>query len=190
MAVIVRKKRPSWKDKFETLFDVVFTFLIALILVFAALQLWSNYTPGVQGFKLLNVLTNSMVSSESEKEMYQQGGFQAGDVIVVMPIKENGLHKGDVITFHPSNGSDTLLTHRIRDLTRDKDGQLEIVTQGDANNSADKAISFEQIVGKKVLTIPKLGGWMMFLKTNWLFSVGAFVGIYLIFRLLKYLFFG
>ena len=45
-----------------------------------------------------------------------------------------------------------LVTHRIIRITDD-----EIITQGDANNIRDKAISIEQVKGKVIKIFPKVG---------------------------------
>ena len=57
--------------------------------------------------------------------------------------KQENYEVGDIITF--IDNDNMLVTHRIIKITDD-----EIITQGDANNIRDKAISIEQVKGKVI----------------------------------------
>jgi len=65
---------------------------------------------------------------------------------------------GDIITY---KHGDIYITHRVVDIT-DKG----YITQGDANNTEDtEAVKAEDIVGKVVLVIPKIGAVIGFIRT-------------------------
>ena len=48
----------------------------------------------------------------------------------------------------------SFITHRVIKI----DGQ-DLITRGDANNSEDKPIKSDQILGKVIYIIPKIGIW-------------------------------
>ena len=48
----------------------------------------------------------------------------------------------------------SFITHRVIKI----DGQ-DLITRGDANNSEDKPIKSDQILGKVIYVIPKIGIW-------------------------------
>ncbi len=65
---------------------------------------------------------------------------------------------GDVITFENGN---SLITHRIVG-----ENAMGFITQGDANNTEDSnPVAQERILGKVVLTVPKVGIAVGYLKT-------------------------
>lgn len=67
---------------------------------------------------------------------------------------------GDIITFSP-NGGETLVTHRIS--STEGNG---FRTKGDANEDPDNLIvARDQIVGKSIFSIPKLGYFADFVRT-------------------------
>ena len=72
-----------------------------------------------------------------------------GDIVVVKvneAFKEN-----DIIVYKEEN---SFITHRVIKI----DGQ-DLITRGDANNSEDKPIKSDQILGKVIYIIPKIGIW-------------------------------
>jgi len=62
---------------------------------------------------------------------------------------------GDIITYKTS--LDTLVTHRVVGISNEN-GELKFKTKGDANNVEDRGlISGNDIAGKYILRLPKLG---------------------------------
>lgn len=96
-----------------------------------------------------------------------------GDVIVVK--NQNDYQVRQVVTFRDSGGR--IVTHRIVDIKKDI-----FITMGDANRTTDNgSIHFNQIIGKLVFTIPKLGFLVVFSKS--IFGVAIFMvipGVYII----------
>jgi len=79
-------------------------------------------------------------------------GFQEGDLLEVRPVVFAELRVGDCIVYH-LNGSETRITHRIRDI---RDGVIR--TRGDAFRWPDEhSVSNKQLVGR-VTSRYRLGG--------------------------------
>lgn len=96
------------------------------------------------GSKLLSVQSGSMEPAISK-----------GDLISVKRTPTRDLRVGDVITYTSPDGSGQTITHRIVSKTNDMTGR--IVTQGDANVSADQSVAPAQIVGKVEHHVPYAG---------------------------------
>jgi signal peptidase len=93
--------------------------------------------------------------------------IMTGDVIIVKPELEYKKH--NVVTFKDS--SNHIITHRIMEIDNG-----HVVTKGDANRSIDNGnISLNQILGKVIFIIPKLGFFIVFSKS----LIGLIIFIYL-----------
>ena len=62
----------------------------------------------------------------------------------------NSYKKGDIVTYISESGS--LITHRIIALT-----DTGYITQGDANNTADREIKDQRFLGKVIFIHPTIG---------------------------------
>lgn len=97
--------------------------------------------PKIIGYTPYSVITGSMEPS-----------YSVGSMIYVKSVSFNDLKVGDAITF---KGGNYLVTHRIVEI--DKDNK-SVITKGDANNSIDGSIKYDDIVGRASdLSIPHLG---------------------------------
>ena len=70
------------------------------------------------------------------------------------------LEKGDIITFNSTDYrySGVLVTHRIFDIEKTSSGEYLFTTKGDNNNTQDSSrISFDEIYGRVLFRIPKIG---------------------------------
>jgi signal peptidase I len=65
--------------------------------------------------------------------------FERGSAIYSKPVAVEALQVGDIITYvpPPRTGIDTLVTHRIIEITQTDDGSPLFRTQGDANDAVD-----------------------------------------------------
>ncbi len=87
--------------------------------------------------------------------------IMTGDVIVIQT--QNNYVINDVITFR--NNSDRVVTHRI--VAVERVNGVKYSTKGDANRTGDEdIISNEQVVGKVILVIPRLGYLVAFSKSS------------------------
>ena len=83
------------------------------------------------------------------------------DVVVTMRVNNpEDLKKGDIITFNSTDYrySGVLVTHRIVDIEKTSSGEYLFTTKGDNNNTPDSSrISFNEIYGRVLFRIPKIG---------------------------------
>lgn len=95
--------------------------------------------------------------------MYPQ--IQSGDLIVCRTREADKVREGDVIAFFdPAGNGRSVVTHRVRKITKDEDGNLAWVTKGDANNTEDQAlVPAENLVGIYRHRVAGLGSAAMFL---------------------------
>ncbi len=109
--------------------------------------------PSFFGWKPFIVMSGSM-----QAELY------AGDVAIIKEVDTNSLKVGDIIAYQESK--DFVVTHRVIDDVIDEDGNRKFVTKGDNNNEADfKQVSMEQVEGKYVGKISKIGYVLLFIQT-------------------------
>ena len=78
-----------------------------------------------------------------------------GDIVILRPVEPESIQVGDIIRVVQAG---TPILHRVIEI-RDEGGIREYVTQGDANNVPDRPVSADQIDGRVVLVIPKIG-WL------------------------------
>ncbi|MBR6801107.1 MAG: signal peptidase I [Eubacteriaceae bacterium] len=129
-----------------------FTTILVLLVVILAMLL-----AGVRvfGIDIYTVLSGSMEPT-----------YQTGSVIYVKDVDDPySLTEGDIITFAISGG-DTLATHRIIEVVNEN-GTVAYRTKGDANDMADGSlVSPENIIGKPIFTVPKLGYLISYMQTK------------------------
>lgn len=138
-------------------------YLFALLLICVAIFLAYIAIPAF-GNKALIVRSGSMEPT-----------IKTGDLIVVriasgitspLPNVISKYKVGDTIAFKEDKNPNVLTTHKI--VTKKiVDGKTMYQTQGDANKTPDiKLIAEEQIVGKSIFTLPKVGKLFAYAKTK------------------------
>lgn len=118
------------------------TLLCAAVALLAALVV----VPRLTGSTAYTVLTGSMEPT-----------YPPGTLIVVKPTPGDKLEAGDVITFQPKSGDPSVTTHRIVSIVYDASGVRKFITKGDAKNSTDPQLIEEQIRGRLIYSVPKVG---------------------------------
>ena len=89
-------------------------------------------------------------SGSMEPKMY------AGDVVIIAKVPADNVELGDVIQFRVPEG--VTVMHRVIEIEETEDGGKLFVTKGDANDEPDlEPVMPENVVGKAILTIPKVG---------------------------------
>ncbi|OJG70851.1 signal peptidase I [Enterococcus quebecensis] len=144
-----------------------------------------NVDKSIFGYRFFGVLTNSMVPRDPET---QKGGFHSGDIIIVKNIAGDEAKVGDVITFRPSIKSQAFLTHRVKK-KMDHLGETKgiyYITQGDANLAEDVPISEKQVVGKKIVVVPKIGAILNFVRDNPLISIVFLISVFGFITIIRY----
>ncbi|WP_297478026.1 signal peptidase I [Thermococcus sp.] len=123
----------------------ILSFLSYFLIAFTVLILVLHF---VFGFQYVVILTNSM-----------EPHINPGDLVITMPVNTSKLHPGDVILYRVTIGNSTFrITHRIIGVKTDADGRQYFVTKGDNRKFSDPwRVYPDQILGKVVLVIPKVG---------------------------------
>ena len=99
--------------------------------------------------------------------------IKAGDVVITYKDENNKYDVGDVVTFISDSNGGITVTHRIME-TYDLNGYYSYVTKGDNNNARDnEMVKSDNVLGKVILKIPKIGYAQQFLvsKTGWIVAV-------------------
>ncbi|UCF61478.1 MAG: signal peptidase I, partial [Anaerolineaceae bacterium] len=79
----------------------------------------------------------------------------SGDVVITRVVPAESVEVGDIIRFQRG---DAYILHRVVEVQTDG-GEIQFITQGDANYSLDPPVMANQLHGKVILTVPKIG-WM------------------------------
>ena len=125
------------------------------------------------GYKAYIVNSDSMAKTD----------FNAGDLIFVKEVDPATLKEGDIITYMSQNTDSfgETITHKIRRLTVDAEGNPGFITYGTTTDTDDETVvTYPYILGKYETHIPKVGTFFNFLKT----TPGYFVCIFVPFMLL------
>lgn len=86
-----------------------------------------------------------------------------GDIIITKKVLEENIQVGDIITFMQNSD---IITHRISKIEEEENGK-KYITKGDNNNIEDSTrITYQEIKGKKIITIPYLGKIMNILESQ------------------------
>lgn len=143
---------------------VVLVLLIILIVFYIVRVnfLASNDRLGEVKINFYTILTQSMYPT-----------IKAGDVVITYKEDNNKYNDGDVITFVSEQNGGITITHRV-DEVYNVNNSYSYKTKGDNNNAPDNEItSGDNVLGKVVVKIPKVGYIQQFLvsKTGWIVAV-------------------
>lgn len=135
-----------------SLFRTVVTIILVILIAVIVTQRVSNNQKAIAGFRVFNVITESMVPE-----------YKVGDTILTKTVNPSELKIGDDITYmgkkDPFKGM--IITHRIVKIEKQEDGKYLIQTKGLANDIEDPEINESQVYGKviyKIKTISFLNG--------------------------------
>lgn len=138
--------------------------LLILITFLAIYFIWTN-------FNIFGNYYSFVVQSGS-----MEPAIMTGDIIIVH--NKNNYYVNDVVTFV---NNERIITHRITEIIDENIGIL-YETKGDANRTGDEdLIVQEQIIGKVVFVLPKLGYFVSISKSKYglifLLLIPAFIFI-------------
>ena len=111
------------------------------------------------GYKAFIVLSDSMSKTD----------FNAGDLVLVKAVDPSTLKEGDIIAYTSQNTSNygETVTHKIRRLTTDANGEPGFVTYGTTTDTDDETVvTYPYVLGKYQGRIPKVGTFFQFLKST------------------------
>nr|WP_275982282.1 signal peptidase I [Ohessyouella blattaphilus] len=137
--------------------DIIFYFAMVAMVICAVL--FSRGAMGTQsfgGYQFREVLSTSMESV-----------YPRGSLLIIKQVPINDLVVGDDITF----GRDSLniITHRIVEIEENYEGsgKRAFITKGTENKNADTGVVLaDNVIGKVVKGIPRLGKWLSWLGSN------------------------
>jgi signal peptidase len=111
------------------------------------------------GYKAFIVLSDSMSATD----------FDAGDVVLVKSVDPTELQEGDIIAYISQNSSNfgETVTHKIRSLTTDENGEPGFITYGTTTDTNDETVvTYPYVIGRYQLRLPKVGTFFTFLRTT------------------------
>lgn len=156
------KEQGSIWHRILTVIGTILCIILIPMLVINCTLIFRSYTnkdavPMVGGIFPMIILTDSM-----EPE------FSSGDLIICKNAKAEDVKEDDIICFYdPDGNGTTTVTHRVKAITKDEDGNLAWETKGDANNTEDaKIVPAENLVGIYQRNIPGIGNIAMFIQTT------------------------
>ncbi len=154
--MLKRKKTVSIKS---VLTDLLYIIIIPIIIYDVILIVKSlinpNVTPDFLGIKTFSIVSGSMRPT-----------IDIDDIIIVKECSDEELNVDDIITFNIDN---EIITHRIISKEFVKNNMI-YTTKGDSNEVTDiKEITYNQIEGKYVGKIPKLGKVLNFIQNKYVF---------------------
>ena len=111
------------------------------------------------GYKMYIVRSDSMSATD----------FKAGDLILVRSVDPTTLQPGDIIAFTSQDSANfgETVTHKIRSLTTDADGQPAFITYGTTTDTDDEMpVTYPYVLGKYEKCLSGVGNFFQFLKTT------------------------
>ena len=169
------KDKISWHKIVHIIFKILSWALFIILLLIAIFLIYyyiankryvskgAGYEPK---FSIYTIATGSMVPN-----------INVYDAVINMRVDEpNDLKVGDVITFRSSSSLtvNMTITHRIKAITKDENGETCFVTKGDANPVEDESCAkYSNVIGKVIIRIPGLGHIQRFLASGvgWLLCI-------------------
>lgn len=166
----------------KKVFNIIKTTLVWLVVLLAVSMMiftvisvttFNRNDRSLFGFKMYIVNSDSMAATD----------FSAGSLILVKEVDPSTLQEGDIITFM-SQDTDSFgetITHKIRKVTTDAEGNPGFITYGTTTGTDDETIvTYPYVLGQYQSNIPGLGIFFNFLKT----TPGYFVCIFTPFMLI------
>ena len=156
------KQLKTKKQKNKTsIFGIILCLILLPILVINVVLIIKSFAnpnevPSLGKMVPMVVLTDSMYPE-----------IKSGDLIILNKVNVKDLKVGDIITFFDPNGNgSTTITHRIAEIT-EINNKIAFKTKGDANNTIDRSLVFEDaVIGIYKTRIPGVGNISMFLSTT------------------------
>ena len=142
----------------------VFTWLIIAVAMFmmvftiVSTATFDQDNRSLLGYKAFIVKSDSMSKTD----------FSAGDLILIKNINPSELKEGDIIAFKSTNSNNygETVTHKIRSLTVDENGDAGFITYGTTTGVDDEeVVKCNRVLGKYTAKLPYVGHFFAFLKT-------------------------
>lgn len=126
----------------KKIIDIILIILAYNIILVAISNINTEKGMSLFGCEAYIIKTNSMEPS-----------IKNGDVVITKKVPEEKIQVGDIITFKQDAD---IITHRISRI--EEENGKKYITKGDNNNIEDSSkITYQEIKGKEIITIPYLG---------------------------------
>ena len=152
----------------------IFVWMIVVLAVFMmiftiiSVTTFNRNDRNLFGYRAYIVNSDSMAATD----------FNAGDLIFVKETDPTTLQAGDIITFISQDSASfgEVVTHKIREKTKDHNGNVGFVTYGTTTGVDDETIvTYLYILGKYEAHLPYVGYFFNFLKTPQGYIVCIFI---------------
>jgi len=145
----------------ERILSIILVIAAIAVMVFTIVSVltFNRMDRNLFGYKALIVLSDSMSATD----------FSAGDLVLVKYVDPSTLQPGDIVSYESTNTDSfgEIVTHKIRTVTTDINGNPGFITYGTTTGVDDQNIvTYEYIIGKYEKMIPKVGAFFNFLKTT------------------------
>lgn len=149
------------KIMWKIIYSIIIIGMI-LMVVFAIVQKTTDNRGSICGIKVFSVITGSMIPV-----------YNIGDIIIVKDVPIEEIKVDDDIVYQGEKGSykNKTITHRVRFIKQNDDGNYSIITKGVANIAQDPEINQTQVLGKVIGKI-SIFHWILKIITNiyvWVF---------------------
>lgn len=138
-----------------------FVALAAAMMVFTIVSVstFDRADRNLFGYRAFIVLSDSMSKTD----------FSAGDLVLVKEVDPTTLREGDIIAYTSQNSSNfgEVVTHKIRALTTDAEGNAGFITYGTTTDTDDETVvTYPYVLGKYQTSLAGVGKFFQFLKTT------------------------
>lgn len=130
-----------------------------MIFTVVSVNTFNRNDRSILGHKAYIVLSDSMSATD----------FDAGDLILVKEVDPTTLVPGDIIAYTSQSEESygQTVTHKIRRLTTDEQGNAGFITYGTTTDVDDEiVVTYPFVQGKYAFHLPKVGTFFQFLKTT------------------------
>ena len=138
---------------------VVATAVFMMIFTIVSVTMFNRADRNLFGYKAFIVLSDSMSATD----------FSSGDLVLTRRVDPATLQAGDIIAYTSQNSSNfgEIVTHKIRDVTTDANGDPGFITYGTTTDTNDETIvTYPYVVGKYAGKLAGVGTFFHFLKTT------------------------
>ncbi len=144
------KQKNAKKRKIKKIINAIYVLLITITLLAVAYICYIKFIKKENNIKFLGVRQYVIMTGSMEPN------YNIGDIIIDKEIEKEDIKIGDVITYSVGDGKHTI-SHRIIKIV-EENGETLYQTKGDNNNAPDsELVSYNQIQGKAIYKIDKIG---------------------------------
>ncbi len=149
---IIMSKSVDLLKRFLNLLSYFFFTVLFLVAIVVSVVLIDRGINQFRSEKLPTIIDTYEIATPSMTPT-----IKVDDTVLIKRVDYKTLKKGDIITFKSSDSrlGGMIITHRINEVYKDKEGNVQFITKGDNNELNDDAPVLPQnIYGKVIAKIP------------------------------------